>query len=104
MTADIVLLQEIEQIRQAEAADLVSWWQAAEMIEEAHQRFESELVDDGEPLSVFQLARLPLLELRARFIATRPAQVGRDGNSLRARLLAAMSREQLVNAIREARS
>lgn len=99
-TTEVELAEEIEQISQV--GYLVGWWQAAELIEQAHQRFEQGLVDDGEPLSVFQLARLRLPDLQARFLATKPDHVG--GYEAGITQLRAMSRDQLVAAILGARS
>ena len=53
------LAREIERIRRMEAAGVIGWWEAADLIAQ---------LEDGKRGTVHALARLPLIDLQARFL------------------------------------
>lgn len=53
------LAREIERIRRLEAADVINWWEAAELIAG---------LEDGKRGTVHTLAHLPLIDLQARYL------------------------------------
>jgi hypothetical protein len=99
------IARQIEQIRSLELSGTVSWVEAAQLIEAVHEAWEPvDLLPLDWPLSVFQLARLRLPALQARYLlACRPGgyQRGVPRNPINKSLVEplAMSREQLVAAI-----
>lgn len=53
------LAREIERIRRLEAADVIGWWEAADLIAQ---------LEDGKKSLIHTLGRLPLIDLQARFL------------------------------------
>jgi hypothetical protein len=100
------IAQQIEKIRCLELSGTVSWVEASQLIEAVHEAWDPvDLLPLDWPLSVFQLARLRLLDLQARYLLGRVADSGRQRGVPRSQnnrsLLEPlqMSREQLVGAI-----
>jgi hypothetical protein len=111
VTAEPALAERIEKIRRLESAGLVSWVQAAELIEQVHEAWEpADVLPAAWPRSVFQLARLRLIELEGLYLLGCRERTGRQRGILRSpfdkNLIEPlqMSREQLVAAILNARS
>ena len=53
------LAREIERIRRLEAAEVIGWWEAAELIAQ---------LEDGKRSLIHTLGRLPLVDLQARYL------------------------------------
>ena len=53
------LAREIERIHRLEAADVIGWWEAADLISQ---------LEDGKRSLIHTLGRLPIADLQARFL------------------------------------
>lgn len=102
MTAESpVIEREIERIRRLEHARVISWVTAEQLIENVHQAYDpyDPPAEAGDPPApepgVFQLGRLRLLDLQARYLAAYRTHVTSEIVPL------GMSREKLVAALLE---
>jgi hypothetical protein len=89
MPPDPALAAEIARVHRLEAADVITWWESAELIAG---------LTDGKRGAVHMLARLPLSELQGRWLLMLPSAaraIRGDGRSL----VMPMSRDQLVAQI-----
>ena len=84
------LAREIERIRRLEAADVIGWWEAAELIAQ---------LEDGKRGTVHMLGHLPLIELQARFLLLLEPEERQVREEPRPPCPLPFSRDRLITAI-----